>query len=127
MKDFTNNYNFTDAYLEGPYNKKIYVKNFYSSDHPHVSNHTQPMGGLAESVGIKIQFQNGPVSELNPINGAFVEDLLLIALRRLEFYESNYNSACKENAMTINKIEQALTLLNQRRFRQSVECHNSNF
>lgn len=51
-------------------------------------------------------------------NGAFVEDVLWAALQRLEFFQdSKYR--CRENAIAITKIEEALFALKDRQLSRS--------
>ena len=60
----------------------------------------------------KIHFQEGPIKECG-VNGVHNEDLLVIVIRRLqEFQESEFK--CRENAMAITKIEEALLWLRKR-------------
>lgn len=60
----------------------------------------------------KIHFQEGPVKE-NGVNGVANEDLLVMVVRRLQgFQESEFK--CRENAMAITKIEEALLWLRKR-------------
>ena len=62
-------------------------------------------------VGI-VHFQEGPIKE-NGVNGVSNEDLLGMVLVRLEHFQ---NSAyrCRENALAITKIEEALMWLRKR-------------
>ena len=59
-----------------------------------------------------IKFQSGPVKEAG-INGCHQEDLLIIVLDRLESFQSG-DFKCRENALAITKIEEALHWLNHR-------------
>ena len=59
-----------------------------------------------------VQFQNGPVKEFG-VNGCHQEDLLAIVLDRLQHFQ-NGNFACRENALAITKIEEAMHWLNHR-------------
>ena len=60
----------------------------------------------------KIHFQEGPIKE-NGVNGVANEDLLVMVIRRLQgFQDSQYS--CRENAMAITKIEEALLWLRKR-------------
>lgn len=60
----------------------------------------------------KIHFQEGPIKECG-VNGVHNEDLLVMVIRRLqEFQESEFK--CRENAMAITKIEEALLWLRKR-------------
>lgn len=75
-----------------------------------------PTGGTVEGVGLHIAWQDGPLGRgeerLAP-NGAFVETVILAALQRIEFYQ-NSKFRCRENAIAITKLEEALHWLNAR-------------
>ena len=69
-----------------------------------------------------IRFQKGPVAESGK-NGIFMEDLLQICRHRLQCFQSG-DFACRENALALTKIEEALHWLNHRtadRQRRKVE------
>lgn len=67
--------------------------------------------GQNRVVGI-VNFQEGPIKE-NGVNGVANEDLLGMVLCRLEgFQNSEYK--CRENALAITKIEEALMWLRKR-------------
>lgn len=59
-----------------------------------------------------IRFQNGPVKE-SGVNGCFQEDLLAIVIHRLQCFQSG-PFACRENAIALTKIEEAMHWLNAR-------------
>lgn len=59
-----------------------------------------------------VRFQNGPVGE-NGVNGCHQEDLLAIVLHRLQSFQAGAY-ACRENAIAITKIEEAMHWLNHR-------------
>lgn len=69
-----------------------------------------------------IKFQNGPIKEVG-INGVMNEDLIAMILDRLySFQESPFK--CRENAIAITKLEEAMLWLNKRtldRERRNVE------
>ena len=83
----------------------------------------RPAGGKTTGVGIDIVWQNGPLRvddpftpgrfTIHPPNGAFVEGVLEAALGRLEFYQQS-EFRCRENALAITKIEEALHWLQAR-------------
>ncbi len=80
-----------------------------------------PMGGSVESVGLSINWQDGPrrealAGDLAEPNGAFVEDVIIAAKQRLEFFQEagNKKFACRENALAITKLDEALHWLNHR-------------
>lgn len=60
----------------------------------------------------RIHFQEGPIKEVG-INGVCNEDLIAMVICRLEhFQKSEY--ACRENALAITKLEEALLWLRKR-------------
>lgn len=65
-----------------------------------------------------ISWQDGPrgnddKGELIDSNGAFVEDALVAAWQRLDYFQhSKY--ACRENALALTKIEEAMHWLSHR-------------
>jgi len=60
----------------------------------------------------KIVFQKGPIKE-NGVNGCHNKDLIAIVLDRLQgFQETEFK--CRENALAITKLEEALMWLNKR-------------
>ena len=60
-----------------------------------------------------IQFQNGPRKEENSIHGVLDTDLLEIVRDRLKCFQSG-EFACRENAIALTHIEEALFWLNKR-------------
>lgn len=59
-----------------------------------------------------VRFQEGPVCE-NGVNGCHQEDLLAIVIHRLQcFQDGPY--ACRENALALTKLEEAMHWLNHR-------------
>jgi len=90
-----------------------------------------PAGGSVIGTGMAIMWQNGPLgrhtSDCRPKvciagctretpNGAFVETVIAAALQRIEYYQnaSNGKFKCRENAIAITKIEEALLWLDRR-------------
>jgi len=59
-----------------------------------------------------ISFQNGPLKE-NKLNGCFQEDLIEICIDRLRCFQEG-DFACRENALALTKLEEALMWLNSR-------------
>lgn len=75
-----------------------------------------PAGGTTTGTGIEIHWQNGPLgreTERQEPNGAFVEGVIQSALGRLYYYQSS-QFKCRENALAITKLEEALHWLNHR-------------
>lgn len=91
-----------------------------------------PAGGKVRGRGLTIYWQNGSLGRgddrLEP-NGAFVETVIDAAKQRIEYYQQS-NFKCRENALAITKLEEALHWLNsrtQRRENQGVEgTHKGN-
>ena len=97
------------------------VKGVHNSD-----ANGNPAGGITTGTGINIEWQNGPLGrgeERKAPNGAFVEGVIAAALGRLEYYQSS-KFKCRENALAITKLEEALHWLEsrtQKREAQNVE------
>lgn len=75
-----------------------------------------PAGGMVAGKGFHIDWQNGPLgrgADRKEPNGAFVEDVLGAALQRIQHYQQGRFS-CRENAIAITKIEEALLWLDKR-------------
>lgn len=77
-----------------------------------------PAGGTTTGRGISISWQNGPLgrsedgSRIEP-NGAFVEGVIAAAIDRIAYYQaSKFN--CRENALALTKLEEALHWLGAR-------------
>lgn len=60
----------------------------------------------------EVKFQKGPVAE-NGVNGIFMEDLLQICRHRLQCFQAG-DFACRENALALTKVEEALHWLDHR-------------
>ena len=78
-----------------------------------------PHGGTVRGTGLKIDWQQGPLGRDNDRiepNGAFVETVIASIVQRIEYYQtaSNKKFACRENAIAIIKLEEALLWLNKR-------------
>ena len=67
---------------------------------------------LGENRFCSIKFQKGPVKE-NGVNGCFQEDLIAIVIDRLQCFQAG-DFACRENALALTKLEEALHWLNHR-------------
>lgn len=77
-----------------------------------------PTGGSVESVGLRIDWQSGPLGRPPKLaTGAFVDDVIEAARQRLEFYQkmSGGKYACRQNAIAITKLDEALMWLTNRR------------
>lgn len=83
--------------------------------------HGNPAGGYVDGTGLHIQWQNGPLGrvgsdERQQPNGAFVETVLEAVKQRIEYYQGSF--PCRENALAITKIEEAIHWLNARTARR---------
>lgn len=82
----------------------------------------RPAGGAVSGVGLQIAWQNGPLGNgpdrIEP-NGAFVETVIAAAIQRIEHYQAS-KFACRENALAITKLEEALHWLNARTNRRVI-------
>jgi hypothetical protein len=86
-----------------------------------VSNWTNPdevpTGGYVKGTGLNIQWQEGalkePDGQRKEPNGAFVETVISACVQRLEFFQQS-KFKCRENALAITKLEEALHWLNWR-------------
>jgi len=78
----------------------------------------KPAGGRSWGTGFEINWQNGPLvdpdtKERREPTGAFVETIIQAAADRIRYYQSGEFS-CRENALAITKLEEALHWLNHR-------------
>lgn len=82
----------------------------------------RPAGGFVQGVGLSVSWQNGPLgrdeARIEP-NGAFVETVIAAAKQRIEHYQES-GFSCRENALAITKLEEALHWLNARTQRREV-------
>lgn len=60
----------------------------------------------------RIAFQNGPIKEKG-VNGVTNEDLIAIVIDRMRGFQSG-NYACRDNALALTKLEEALMWLRNR-------------
>lgn len=84
--------------------------------HNSVDKNSNPTGGSVVGIGLSIEWQNGPLGNgegRKEPNGAFVETVLDAARQRISFYQDS-KFKCRENAIAITKIEEALLWLNKR-------------
>ncbi len=84
----------------------------------YVDDQGNPAGGYAHGVGMCISWQDGPRGPnpdggLNPPNGAFVEDVMLAAKQRLEFFQQS-QYADEANEMAIVHLNEAMEALHKR-------------
>jgi len=84
-----------------------------------VDDNGNPSGGSVKGTGLLIEWQDGPLGrngERRDPNGAFVETVIAAAKQRIEFYQKAANGkfSCRENALAITKLEEALHWLDHR-------------
>lgn len=75
-----------------------------------------PAGGKYEATGLSIEWQCGPLGrgdDRKEPNGAFVENVIDAAIKRLQFYQES-KFKCRENAIALTKLEEALMWLEKR-------------
>ena len=75
-----------------------------------------PTGGTVSGTGMVINWQDGPLGrdgDRQAPNGAFVETGIAAALQRIHFYQDS-KFKCRENAIAITKLEEAMLWLNKR-------------
>lgn len=81
-----------------------------------VDDNGRPAGGTSVARGVTVDWQNGPLQvdgeRIEP-TGAFVEDVIAIAVDRLEFYNAG-QFRCRENSLAITHLEEALHWMNHR-------------
>lgn len=87
-----------------------------------VDDEGRPAGGFASGTGFSISWQNGPLREQGSDepaepNGAFVETIIDVARQRIEHYQEG-QFRCRENALAITKLEEALHWLQHRTARR---------
>ncbi len=88
-----------------------------------LDSHGRPAGGSVRGVGLSIDWQDGPLGrgdDRKEPNGAFVETVIAAALQRIEHYQS-LQFKCRENALAITKLEEALHWLHARTARRERE------
>jgi hypothetical protein len=85
-------------------------------------NPSQPPELQGQLEGCAIMFQNGPIKEAG-LNGLTQEALLAIVIDRLRSFQKG-NYACRENAIALTKLQEALFWLKSRteeRLKRGVE------
>lgn len=82
-----------------------------------------PAGGFVSSTGLRIDWQNGPLGrgeDRKEPNGAFVETVIYAVIERIKFYQlGKFN--CRENALALTKLEEALHWLESRTQRREIQ------
>jgi hypothetical protein len=81
-------------------------------------------GGTTESLGLSINWQDGPLQDGWKANGATIEDVIEAAIGRLESFQNNGHSENAYNAQALVYLRNALSTLHERtkdRQRRGVE------
>ncbi|BDR10692.1 ABC transporter ATPase [Comamonas thiooxydans] len=106
-------------HVVNPVNDKLVVE---AIDEPGVggAHHVYQVRGYhakgADETATVIRFQNGPINEVG-VNGLTQEALLAVVVDRLRSFQSGPFS-CRENALALTKIEEAMHWLQQRTIRR---------
>ena len=93
---------YTEVWHEEP------VEMLYSAPH-HFQ--VRPSGDSLELLA-EVDFQEGPIKECG-VNGVCNEDLITMVITRLEHFQ-NSPFSCRENALAITKLEEAMLWLRKR-------------
>ena len=97
----------TNKYTEVWHENKEEMK--YNAPHTfHVLTATSPTAAFLGEV----HFQEGPIKECG-VNGVCNEDLIAMVITRLEHFQKT-EFACRDNAVAITKLEEALMWLRKR-------------
>jgi hypothetical protein len=87
-------------------------KAFNAHHEYYVTHYKEEETGASYEVIAEIKFQKGPVKEFG-INGCQNEHLIEIVIDRLQGFQTG-EFTCRENAIAITKLEEALMWLNKR-------------
>lgn len=79
----------------------------------HLDDDGNPAGGYTEATGLTIHWQNGPITDEQARNGAFVEDVIDAAIGRIEHYQAT-KFHCIENAAALGHLKAAAEILKER-------------
>lgn len=95
--------------------RKYTVKQNFQAEHCNDPD-GNPAGGKSVAVGVEINWQDGPLGrgkDRKDPNGAFVETVIAIVADRIEYYQDS-QFKCRENALALTKLQEALHWLNHR-------------
>ena len=93
---------------------KKYTRVIAADEKEFNANHFYTVETVQTPIAIvgQVQFQKGPIKECG-VNGVMNEDLIAMVIDRIQsFQESEYK--CRENAVAITKLEEALMWLRKR-------------
>lgn len=80
--------------------------------HHYLIEPKQPVGESRKNAFAEILFQDGPIKE-SGVNGVMDENLIAIVIDRLRGFQMG-NYKCRENAIALTKLEEALMWLKER-------------
>ena len=106
-------------HIVNPANDKLVVETLDAPGSGGANHVYQVRGYLskeADETAVVIRFQNGPINEVG-VNGLTQEALLAIVVDRLRSFQAGPFS-CRENALALTKIEEAMHWLQQRTIRR---------
>ena len=86
------------------------------SDVHNLDRDKNPAGGSSRGIGYTVTWQNGALGrgeDRKPQNGAFVEDIILVAIARVEFYQRT-KFACPQNDETLKHLKAAFASMQKR-------------
>ena len=72
-----------------------------------VDDNDMPAGGYTVGKGIDVAWQDGPLGAQSEPSGAFVEDVIRVAIDRIEWYNEG-QFRCRENSLAITHLEEAM-------------------
>lgn len=93
--------------------KRENLNTVYAVDEAGVGGANHEYLVMVDDEPIEIAFQNGPRNDPNSIHGVLDTDLLEIVRDRLKGFQSG-EFACRENALALTHIEEALMWMNRR-------------
>ena len=103
------------------WNENSAVPGEYVFGHDFKDEGGNPAGGNAEGPGFAFNWQDGPLERnedgsyaASPANGAFVEDVVMATIKRMEFFQDS-DYACEENANAVRHLQLAYDFMMQRR------------
>lgn len=97
---------YTEVYHEEPEQMK------YNAPHHFAVIQTDQDPSWPKAILAQVDFQEGPIKECG-VNGVCNEDLIAMVICRLEYFQKSEFS-CRENALAITKLEEALLWLRKR-------------
>jgi glutamyl/glutaminyl-tRNA synthetase len=91
---------------------QVLVEEGFKFNAPHLFHVQTTHNENTEELLASIRFQEGPIKEAG-VNGVMNEDLIAMVICRLEHFQAS-EFKCRENAVAITKLEEALLWLRKR-------------